>query len=518
MRISLLAFFLLLGLTVVLIGRYPHICLRIGAQAAESGDTEKAVQWLSRACNIARREETRQEAKALLSKVKDQEIDRLIEEKWYEEALAALSDGTGSDLTDDRVLLCRYEIARQCMLTGNYSEAEKQFSGILTYRDAAEQYQECGNHIAALAFESGDLQTVCDYIAKNPLDPAMQELNEKVLKIQADEQLQSDDPEAGLKIILELWQKGKAEDADLIRAERISYPYLFENKNDDEVLEAARAINTEQVKKRNELLEKRNQLPKHVLAVGNLHTIALRKDGTVLAAGDHSYGQCDVDGWKDIAAVAAGAFHTVGLRKDGTVITTGDNRFGQCETGDIRGAVEIDAHGFDTIVRLEDGSIRCFGAHDYGPHTYGWTDIRDLSAGGYALTGITEDGTAVATSDSYLNRDFQNLIAIDAATTYAAGITADGRLVTSSLFDAPWENVVDINATANGIMGLMTDGTIRLIQIGTMDASSILTRSDIIAIAYSGTHAAVLLQDGTYLACGENGAGQCDVSDWQWNG
>lgn len=518
MRVSLLAFFLLLGLTGVLIGRYPYICLRIGTEATENGDTEKAVQWISRAGRIARKKETRQEAEALLSKVKDQEIDRLIGEEQYEEALAALSDGTGSELKDERVLLCRYEIARQLMLKGNYSEAEKRFSGILTYRDAAQLYRECGNRIAAAAFESGDIQTVREYIAKNPLDPLMQELDGKVMLIQADELLSSEDPEAGLKIILELWQKGKAEDADLIRAERISYPYLFENTSDSEILEAARMNNTEQVKKRNELLEKRKELPKQVLAVGNLHTVAIREDGTVLAAGDSSYGQCGVNDWTDIVSVAAGAYHTVGLRKDGTVLAAGDNRFGQCETGDIRDAVEIEAHGFDTIIRLEDGSIRCFGAHDYGPLTAGWTDIRDLSAGGYALIGITEDGTALATSTSYLTRDFQNLIAIDAATTYAAGITADGQLVTSSLFDASWEDVLAIEATANGIMGLMADGTVRLVQVEEMDFSIMMTRNDIIAIAYSGTHAAVLLEDGTYIACGENGAGQCNVSEWRRNG
>ena len=62
---------------------------------------------------------------------------------------------------------------------------------------------------------------------------------------------------------------------------------------------------------------------------------------------------------------------------------------------------------------------------------------------------------------------------------------------------------------------LSADGSVRLTQAANMDISVLSDRSDIIAIAYSGTHAAVLLQDGSYLACGENSSGQCDVAGWR---
>ena len=42
------------------------------------------------------------------------------------------------------------------------------------------------------------------------------------------------------------------------------------------------------------------------ISAGRLHTVALRADGTVLAAGDNQFGQCDVADWTDIVAVAAG--------------------------------------------------------------------------------------------------------------------------------------------------------------------------------------------------------------------
>ena len=36
------------------------------------------------------------------------------------------------------------------------------------------------------------------------------------------------------------------------------------------------------------------------LSAGELHTVGLRADGTVVATGDNDYGQCDVGGWQRI--------------------------------------------------------------------------------------------------------------------------------------------------------------------------------------------------------------------------
>ena len=53
------------------------------------------------------------------------------------------------------------------------------------------------------------------------------------------------------------------------------------------------------------------------------HTVGLYSDGTVVAVGDNTDGECDVSEWTDIVAIAAGEYFTAGLRKDGTVIVTG---------------------------------------------------------------------------------------------------------------------------------------------------------------------------------------------------
>ena len=58
------------------------------------------------------------------------------------------------------------------------------------------------------------------------------------------------------------------------------------------------------------------------VAVGQSHVVCLRQDGTVIAAGEDTYGACDVSTWTDIVAIAAGDFHTLGLKSDGSVIAT----------------------------------------------------------------------------------------------------------------------------------------------------------------------------------------------------
>lgn len=76
------------------------------------------------------------------------------------------------------------------------------------------------------------------------------------------------------------------------------------------------------------------------LAAGCRHSVVLRSDGTVVAAGRGAVGECDADRWRDVVAVAVGnvhAFsntgksHTLGLRADGTVLATGWNAHGQCD-------------------------------------------------------------------------------------------------------------------------------------------------------------------------------------------
>lgn len=92
---------------------------------------------------------------------------------------------------------------------------------------------------------------------------------------------------------------------------------------------------------------------------GNGHTVGLKSDGTVVAVGDNTFGQCNVSGWTDVIAIAAGDSHTVGLRFDGTVYITGK---------------------YETNLKLGDK----------------WTNVVAIAAGTEFTLGIRDDGTVLA--------------------------------------------------------------------------------------------------------------------------
>lgn len=45
--------------------------------------------------------------------------------------------------------------------------------------------------------------------------------------------------------------------------------------------------------------------------------------------------QCNALGWDDIRPICAGALHTVGLKADGTIVAVGENSDGQCDVGGL---------------------------------------------------------------------------------------------------------------------------------------------------------------------------------------
>ena len=73
-----------------------------------------------------------------------------------------------------------------------------------------------------------------------------------------------------------------------------------------------------------------------ISAVG-YYTVGLKADGTVVAVGDNTDGQCEVSDWRDIVAISAGYGHTVGLKADGTVVAVGDYNYDsvKCLIGEI---------------------------------------------------------------------------------------------------------------------------------------------------------------------------------------
>lgn len=110
------------------------------------------------------------------------------------------------------------------------------------------------------------------------------------------------------------------------------------------------------------------------LGRGGGHTVGLKSDGTLVAVGDNSFGQCDfsdTEKWSDIVKVATGDWYTVGLKSNGTVVMSGKN-FENCYYIDEKilnehdNIVDIAAGYGQTMLLTEDGEIICFGFDDEG--------------------------------------------------------------------------------------------------------------------------------------------------------
>jgi len=117
-----------------------------------------------------------------------------------------------------------------------------------------------------------------------------------------------------------------------------------------------------------QLLEVRERIAKYqvCVSISDSHTISLKTDGTVVAVGSNSKGQCNVSGWRYIVAVAAGDYHTIGLKADGTVVAVGSNRYGQCDVSGWQNIIAIVAGDHRTVGLKADGTVVAVGKNkDY---------------------------------------------------------------------------------------------------------------------------------------------------------
>lgn len=225
------------------------------------------------------------------------------------------------------------------------------------------------------------------------------------------------------------------------------------------------------------------------IAAGDLHTFAIKTDGTVLVTPyyglpDYDYGQGDVTDWTDLVEISAGWAHTVGLKKNGRVVATGNNEYGQCDVSK-------------------------------------WSRIVSVRACYSYTMGLRSDGTVVVTDDSEPS-EWKDIVAIDGS-YFAFGLRSNGTVITERYdgFKAAteWTRVTAIAAGLHHFVALRWDGTVLAVHdkyddqndFGQSDVSG---WTDIIAVAAGDYHTVGLKSDGTVVAVGDNEYGQCDVSDW----
>ena len=236
----------------------------------------------------------------------------------------------------------------------------------------------------------------------------------------------------------------------------------------------------------------------------NQFVLGLKKDGTVLAAGNDDFGQCQVAGWTDVVQISAGSGHAVGLKKDGTVLAAGDNMFGQCDVASMKGLRSVLAGNYFTAGIDASGNFVFAGYREYDPGTWyelgdypvSWKDLRELAARGDDLLCRTGDGTVLWFGFNGLMTDFQT----------NCRLADPGEKVTALAVGGDYGMSFAVELQAGGRVKVLGDNS-----YGQARAEDWQNLS---AVAAGGGHVAGLKKDGTVLAVGNDDCGQCQVAGW----
>ncbi|MBB4923063.1 RCC1-like domain-containing protein [Kitasatospora kifunensis] len=328
-------------------------------------------------------------------------------------------------------------------------------------------------------------------------------------------------------------------------------------------------------------------------ATTGAHSLALRKDGTVLAWGANTFGQLG-DGTNSdrstpvpvcapgqtapctrfltgVVAIAAGSSHSLALRKDGTVLAWGLNQFGQlgdgqpgidqstpvpvCAPGQtapctrfLTGVVAVAAGGGHSLALSADSTVLAWGLNNFGqlgdgtnsnfrsrpepvcepgqtaPCTRFLTGVHAISAGLAHSLALSKHGTVSAWGFNNFGQlgDGTNTNRDTPVSVCAPGQTAPcTRLLTGvhaisagSSHNLTLRREGTVFAWGNNFNGQLGDGTdtnrntpVPVCAPGqTATCTRFLAHAD--AISAGGSHSLVLREGGTVLAWGNNANGQ----------
>lgn len=402
------------------------------------------------------------------------QAEKLLADGRYDEAITAFSGlGDYSDsemkieeareLIELRAKEEAYESAARLLESGDPDGAEEAFLALKDFKDSEARVKECRFQKALIKLRSGETDEAISALGQlSDYPPALEQLTNiyaealhgKQYDIAFDAALAAKDFAGIAALDLKLFDIGGSHAVALKRDGTV----FAAGDNDFGQCEVGDWDYTVAV------------------AAGENHTVGLESNGFVHAVGTDFYGECDVDYWYDITQIDAGYYNTVGLKKDGTVLAAGDNMFGQCNVGKWANIVAVVCGVGFTAGLKDDGTVVIAGGE--GKHLQeaeSWTDIIQISAGWNHIVGVRSDGTVVAAGeegDSRLDvQGWQSVAAVYAGANCTAGIQKDGTLEAAGFGKADWGSAVlenarswtDIVAVASGarfIAALRADGTV----------------------------------------------------------
>lgn len=262
----------------------------------------------------------------------------------------------------------------------------------------------------------------------------------------------------------------------------------------------------------------------HTIDASGYYTIALRKNGKVVTAGNDP-NEHRMYGWNSILSVAALWDDAVALKADGTVVMAGYNADERRDLSGWTDLVAIDGAVDHTIGLKSDGTVVAVGNNDDGEcDVSGWTDIVAVAAGETLTLGLRADGTVVATGlsdeDHHAVKGWMDVVIIAAGSDHAVGLKANGTVVAAGQgYDGEcdvsgWTDIMAVAAGNGFTIGLRADGTVLATGLNDEGQCDTSGWAGIVSVAAGYAHTIGLKGDGTVVAAGLTANGQCDVEHW----
>ena len=419
-------------------------------------------------------------------RVPQQRLQRL------EELLAAgetdtvrrLAPGLGDEAAAESFLArCDYLDAEYAFARGDWSAARALFAAAGSWEDSAEMVKLCDYRRAEELFDAGRLEEAEELFGSlggysNAADRALDCRYDRAAALESAGEMNE---AAALFDTL-----GAYRDAEerLLRIARAATGLA----NGEEALSAFRGMSPEARAKMVALGSAREALPQGVIAVGFYHTVGVCADGSVVAGGDNSFGQCDVS-------------------------ALGRSSEKQCDTSSWRNITAIAASDYATFGLTKEGRMVCTGYYDYSEPRK-WPGLAAVAGGSYNLAALRTDGTVWSFPKLKDTDALHGCVSLAVNTGYAVGVMPDGSVV-SSVFDlSSWQDVIAVSASGTAILGLDVQGRVLAHFFRPGDAQDFSAFSGVKAIAAGGTHFALVLSDGSVKVLGENAHGEAETGGW----
>jgi len=259
------------------------------------------------------------------------------------------------------------------------------------------------------------------------------------------------------------------------------------------------------------------------VAVGDYHSLALQKDGTVVGWGYNAFGQAEAPvGLTNAIAIAAGEFHSLALKADGTIVAWGRNDSGQTNVPlDLTNVVAIAAGGDHCLALNADGIVAAWGSTNHGKSSvpFGLSNVVAISAGLGHSMALKADGTVAVWGWNFngitnVPAGLRNAIAIAAGFTHSLALNADGTVIAwgenyAGATNVP-ANLTNVVAIAGGTfysLALKSDGGVVAWGSQTTVPSGL---TNVFSIAAGGYHSLAVVGDHPPVA-------HAPLSNLKWN-